>query len=250
MSLLVSIHDVTPAHERAVRVLWDLCAAVGVRPALLVVPNWHGAWPLDRYPEFLAWLEGRAGEGSVILLHGWRHDEAGSRRRWVDEFRSWRGGETAREAEFLTLEASVASARIDRGLSMLRAIGLEPLGFVPPAWLAQPTTHQAVAEAGLRMSEDERWIYLHPGDALAAPCIRWSARTAVRSYGSALVAEGRWVIHRNAPLVRLALHPGDLSHGLVRRSIVRTLERWLSRTEVVGYDRLVESVQSPGEPRS
>ena len=39
MNVLVSIHDVTPAHEAAVRTLWHLCTAVGVCPALLVEPE-------------------------------------------------------------------------------------------------------------------------------------------------------------------------------------------------------------------
>jgi len=239
MSLLVSIHDVTPAHEPAVHALWDLCVAAGVRPALLVVPNWHGLWPLERFPGFIEWLLDPAREGSVILLHGYRHDEVGSRRRWNDELRAW--GRTAREGEFLTLDKSVAWARIQQGLSRLRSIGLEPLGFVPPAWLARPETHQAAAEAGLKVSEDERWIYRHPGDAppLKAPCIRWSARTAFRSYCSAVVVEGRWLLQRNLPLVRLALHPGDLAHRVVRRSLVRTLERWLSAHQAMTYDRVL-----------
>jgi predicted deacetylase len=247
MSLLVSIHDVTPAHEPAVHALWDLCVAAGVRPALLVVPNWHGTWALEQFPGFIEWLLDPSREGSVILLHGYRHDEVGSRRQWNDELRAW--GRTAREGEFLTLDKSVAWARIQQGLTSLRSIGLEPLGFVPPAWLARPETHQAVAEAGLKVSEDDRLIYRHPGDAtpLKAPCIRWSTRTAFRSYGSAAVAEGRWLVQRNLPLVRLALHPGDLSRPVVRRSLVRTLERWLSAHEAVTYDRLLAPESANGE---
>jgi predicted deacetylase len=237
MSLLVSIHDVTPAHETAVKALWDVCVAAGVHPALLVVPNWHGRWPLARFPGFIEWLLDPAREGSVILLHGYRHDEIGSRRRWNDELRAW--GRTAREGEFLTLDKSVASARIRQGLSELRSIGLEPLGFVPPAWLARAETHRAVAEAGLKVSEDDQRIYRHPGEDLWAPCLRWSTRSALRSYGSAAVVEGRWLIQRTRPMVRLALHPGDLSHPVVRRSLARTLERWLSAHQAVTYDRLV-----------
>ena len=44
--LLVSIHDVSPALEAPVRALWDLCQSLGITPALLVVPDWHGEWPL------------------------------------------------------------------------------------------------------------------------------------------------------------------------------------------------------------
>src|SRR5216683_2060563 len=56
VALLVSIHDVTPALAPQVETLWTLCRARGVTPALLVVPNWHGDWPLERYPAFVQWI--------------------------------------------------------------------------------------------------------------------------------------------------------------------------------------------------
>jgi uncharacterized protein len=56
VSLLVSIHDVTPALAPAVERLWALCAERRIVPALLVVPNWHGEWDLSRHPEFVRWL--------------------------------------------------------------------------------------------------------------------------------------------------------------------------------------------------
>ena len=56
MSLLVSIHDVTPALAEGVERLWALCAVRALRPALLVVPDWHGAWPLESHPDFVGWL--------------------------------------------------------------------------------------------------------------------------------------------------------------------------------------------------
>ena len=39
MKLVVAIHDVTPAHERAIFDLWALCRSRDVTPALLVVPS-------------------------------------------------------------------------------------------------------------------------------------------------------------------------------------------------------------------
>ena len=75
--LLVSIHDVTPAFESKVKKLWDLCFQSRVIPALLVVPDWHGQWPLERYPEFVGWIQARVMDGAELVLHGERHDEIG-----------------------------------------------------------------------------------------------------------------------------------------------------------------------------
>jgi predicted deacetylase len=237
VSLLVSIHDVTPALQDGVTTLWDLCTARRVKPALLVVPDWHGAWPLERHPAFVSWLRERAAEGAEIVLHGERHDEVGLPRRFGDELRAW--GRTAREGEFLTLHEPAARERIARGRARLRALGLEPVGFVPPAWLARDEGHRAAGASGLGFSEDDAVIRLFPsGRRLAAPAVRWSARGPLRAWGSVAVARARWTFQGGAPLARIALHPQDLSHPATAASLGRTLDRWLTRHRPTTYSAL------------
>ncbi len=237
MSLLASIHDVTPALADGVQRLWALCAARGLRPALLVVPDWHGEWPLERHPSFVAWLRARAAEGADIVLHGERHDEVELPRGLADSVRAL--GRTAREGEFLTLDGGAAHARIARGLERLRALGLEPVGFVPPAWLAKDEAHQAAGRAGLRFSEDDRVIHLHPsGRRLRSPVVRWSGRTPVLAWGSVLVAHGRWALQRRSRFPRLALHPQDLGHPATTAALGPTLDRWLARHPPISYTAL------------
>jgi uncharacterized protein len=226
--LLVSIHDVTPAFDTNVRELWDLCAGAGVTPALLVVPDWHGEWPLEEYPEFVDWLRARAKEGAELVLHGERHDEAGLRRGVRDSWKAW--GQTAREGEFLTLDESAARDRIARGLSRLRRLGLDPTGFIPPAWLARNTIPDAVAAAGLAFTEDATSILVVSSrERVTSPVVRWSARTPVRAWGSSVVAAARWRLQRDNAWPRLALHPQDLDHPVTARSLARALDRWCGR---------------------
>ena len=217
MSLLVSIHDVTPALEAGVRRLWEMCAARGVSPALLVVPDWHGEWPLQRHPRFVRWLLDRAAAGAEIVLHGECHTPA----------------------EFKTLDRAGARSRIDRGIGSLRAAGLEPIGFVPPEWLAQEDGHAAARDAGLGFSEDDQHIRLFPGGRLiGSPAVRWSTRSAVRAWGSVAVARGRWLLQRRARFPRLALHPEDYAHPRTSRDLPATLDRWLTRHSPIGYAAL------------
>ncbi|MEQ1689729.1 MAG: polysaccharide deacetylase family protein [Gemmatimonas sp.] len=235
--LLVSIHDVTPALEQPVRALWQLCRAHGVTPALLVVPDWHGAWPIERHPLFMDWVRARSREGAEIILHGERHDEVGLPRGWRDMVRAV--GRTAREGEFLTLNHAAARTRIARGLSRLTDQQLAPIGFIPPAWLARGATHDAVREAGLVFSEDDRAILLHRfGTRLVAPVLRWSARTAARAWGSRIMAAVRWRAWQQEPLLRLALHPQDLSHPATNASVQRDVGRWTRARTVIRYDAL------------
>jgi predicted deacetylase len=237
VSLLVSIHDVTPALADGVERLWALCAGRGLRPALLVVPDWHGRWPLERHPDFVGWLRARAAEGAEIVLHGERHDEDGLPRGLGDALRAW--GRTAAEGEFLTLNASAAHDRIARGRARLAALGLEPVGFVPPAWLARPAGHAAAGKNGLAFSEDDRAVLLFPsGRRVPAPVVRWSARGAVRAWGSVAVARARWTLQGRAPLARIALHPQDLGHPATAAAIAPTLDRWLARHRPLTYAAL------------
>ena len=136
MTLLVSIHDVAPPHEQAVRTLWAMCRDCGVSPALLVVPDWHGEAPLERHPGFVEWIRGAVAQGAEVALHGERHDEFGRSRSLHDALRA--AGRTDGEGECLAMSADELHALVVRGVARLRALDLEPSGFVPPAWLMRP----------------------------------------------------------------------------------------------------------------
>ncbi len=235
--ILVTIHDVAPPLLSKVERLWASCARRGVAPGLLVVPDWHGEAPIERDPTCVAWVRARAAEGAEIFLHGERHDEVGAPRTLGDHVRAF--GRTDREGEFLTLRYDGARAKIDRGLARLRAVGLDPVGFVPPAWLARAETFRAARDAGVPVAEDDRVIHVfRRGRMIASPVVRWSARGTFRAYGSLVQAELRWRLQRNARAVRIALHPADLDHPATAASVERELDRWLAIGAAVGYGSL------------
>jgi predicted deacetylase len=235
--VLVTIHDVAPPLMPKVERLWEICARHGVKPGLLVVPEWHGAWPIEKDQRCIDWVRARAEEGAELFLHGERHDEVGSPRGIADQVRAF--GRTNREGEFLTLGLEQARARIDRGLARLRALAMKPIGFVPPAWLARPDTHSAVRDAGLSVSEDDGTVYaFRVGRVIESPVVRWSSRGALRAYGSLLQAQLRWMLQRGNGVVRIALHPADLDHPATAASVERTLDRWVSAFGSSNYSSL------------
>ncbi|MBL8961745.1 MAG: polysaccharide deacetylase family protein [Gemmatimonadetes bacterium] len=235
MKLLVSIHDVAPPNLAEVAALWSLCTSLGVQPALLVVPNWHGAHPLGEHPETVDWVRACARAGASILLHGQRHDEAGLARSVVDHLAAV--GRTAREGEFLTLGAAAALGRIQAGVDVLRGLGLDPVGFVPPAWLARPAHRRAVRDAGLALTEDTGAIWLVRRDVrLASLVIRWSGRAAWRARVSDWLADRRATTR--VPLLRVALHPSDLRSPVTAASIHRVLPALVRVRTVLTYETL------------
>jgi uncharacterized protein len=237
--LLVAIHDVTPAHERWLDVLYRMLEQFGVRRyALLVVPNWHGAWPLTEFGEFTAQLRRRAASGAEIVLHGLRHDEIGQPRTLTHRARTF--GRTDREGEFASLAPREAAARIAQGLVTLRTAGLEPRGFIPPAWLAAPDLPRVVRESGLEFMENTRGVVLlERGRMIAAPATCWSTRQPWRAVGSVVVAALRLRLERARPLVRVAFHPPDAGTPSVLASCRRTLAALLEQRTVIDYAELL-----------
>lgn len=202
---------------------------MGITPALLVVPNWHGRWKLADHPGFVRWLQRCEEAGADVLLHGERHDEAGLPRSMRDHARAV--GRTDAEGEFLTLDAWQARERIERGLLYLWSMDLRPMGFVPPAWLALADTHRVVRQSGLAVSEDVSHVHLHQtatdkSTLLRAPAVRWSGRSTWRAHASRVAARWHWHTSRHASAVRLALHPQDLQHPVTARSVRAAIADW------------------------
>ena len=236
MILLASIHDVAPPNLPAIRRLWRLCREARLTPALLVVPDWHGTAPIEKDPEFLAWLREAVAMGAEVVLHGERHDEVGRPRSFTDNLRAL--GKTAREGECLTLDAPELEAMVARGFVRLRRAGFEATGFIPPAWLMRSDAVAGVFAAGATFTEDDASIMLRGGKRLASPVVRWSARTRLRARGSLLVAAARRRFQARVPVMRLALHPGDLANPQVASSLPAALRTWSTGREAQRYASL------------
>ena len=235
--ILVSIHDVAPPNLPAVQSLWDRCLAAGVTPALLVVPDWHGNAPIEHDPAFLDWVRQAMGQGAEIILHGERHDEVGRTRTVSGSLRAW--GRTAREGECLELSRDDLRQLVARGLARLRAAGLEPGGFIPPAWLVRTDAVAGAFDAGCVFVEDEHTVHLAGGRRLPSPAVRFSARTPFRARASVVVANARWLLQRSRSPVRLALHPGDLGDERLAKAVDDHIARWTALGPVGRYRDLV-----------
>jgi predicted deacetylase len=240
--VLISIHDVTPFHARRVDAIQRLLSDHGVaRCALFVVPNWHGEWPLDGDQPFIGHLRARQDAGCEIFLHGLRHDEQGATRTATQQVRTF--GRTAREAEFLSLDASEADARIGQGLAVLRNVGLEPVGFVPPAWFHGRGLSEVLARRGLRLTENAWHVWsLGDGARYRAPAVHWSARTRLRAAAGVVIERMRRPHDAFFDVVRLAIHPPDIEEPRVASSLRAALDHLLACRAPASYRELLEPV--------
>jgi predicted deacetylase len=231
MPVHVSIHDVSPAWSREVEVALALCRAAGIKPALLVVPNFHRTAPLERDADFCARLRALQADGHEVYLHGFFHQSAdrytgasgGGRLEWLVAQRVVSGG----EAEMSDISEPVGRARIEEGERVLQRAGLSIDGFVAPAWSMPSWLLPLLAARGVRFTEDHTHVY-DPlgGRARASMVLNWATRSPGRllstvAYCRAGAHVATWA--RAVLPARIAIHPADMRFRLVRSEVERLL---------------------------
>ncbi|HEY1956539.1 MAG TPA: polysaccharide deacetylase family protein [Polyangiaceae bacterium] len=211
----VSIHDVSPAFASEIEDALEACERVGARAALLVVPNFHGEWPLADHPRFVDRLRELASRGHEILLHGFFHRASGEGRGLRSAFAQRVA--SAGEAEFADLARDEGERRLDDGASALRALELPIAGFVAPAWSMARWVVPALASRGFRYAEDHMRVYDPAGGrSRASLVLNFASRTPARLASSALFVRIARPARGFLP-TRIALHPGDMRSLILRR---------------------------------
>ena len=183
---------------------------------------------MEKSGEFLDWLKEEEALGTEIFLHGFRHripelsEGVGFKghrnfwghwvnRRLVDQ-----------EAEFSGLDRSDQERLLALGASAFRKCGLEPVGFVAPTWHGSPTV-AALRNHGIRIWETRFRIQeLNSGASRFAPPLAWDLS---RGGEPTLFGGSFWLqALLRLPLIKLAIHPGDLSGAESLKVIERVLE--------------------------
>ena len=234
-TLCIVLHDVAPATLAPCQRLLDALDRIkpDVPVTLLAVPRYHHR---PRDAAFDAWLQARARRGDEVALHGFTHLDERPPHGFIDHLR--RRHYTRGEGEFSDLPLAEARMRIDHGLHWLRRLGLEPAGFVAPAWLLGPDSWRAVRERSFAYTCTLRQIHLLGAPGSNQPLAPIDAQAQVYS-NSTSWRRGLSVLwnaslarrQRRQPVVRLELHPSDIDHPLLAASWQRlAAEQLRSRT--------------------
>lgn len=237
--LLASIHDVSPRFEAEIDALVGLLQPhVGNRIAMLVVPNHWGGAPIAAGSPFATRLRGWADAGLEMFVHGFYHQDRERHGRAADRLRARLM--TAGEGEFLGLAANEAASRITRGTRLIEDItGRQVSGFIAPAWLYGAGAVEALCDAKVAIAEDHLRVWSPvTGQALArGPVITWASRTPLRLASSLAAA----AVLRRAPIraLRVGVHPPDVRHPQLVRSIEATLRTAMRRRQPARYSDLL-----------
>lgn len=233
--VIISLHDVAPPFEAAIRQQIELLAAIGVRRLVLkVVPSWHGAYPLQDSPAFVALLRAQHQVGSQLVLHGFEHRSSRAqsfRGPWLSRLRARLFAADA--AEFLTLSVDEAEAALRAGLACFEQVGLpRPAMFCAPGWLHNAEAETALKRVGLRYLIGMFAVrdLLRERRRMLTPAVGYMGASAGQELGiQALNGIVRQTALRAAPVAKVYLHPQRDPTGAIVRRQLAAMARMIGR---------------------
>jgi len=239
-TLAVALHDVEPATFERCALIRDWLSDLGVdRVTLLVIPA-RDLHPLaDRSPQIARWLIERQQLGDAVAQHGFQHPS-----RWSRRLRPHLRTESA---EFVGLDPRETARALDAGRRVLKLAGIEPRGFVAPAysytpalrelvatrfrWWAGPWGVHATASAG-RSAAGPPQRELN----LAAPAVGLGNTSVARRAISPSLLRAATMLA--GEVLRLDLHPDDLENPSHVLTLEWALRHAVPRRRPVTYDDL------------
>jgi len=233
VKLVVSLHDVSPyTWEASARILE---AFPGVPMSLLVVPDHHGRGHFLRFPEFCHWLREMVAAGHEAVIHGYFHRRTRGERETAGT-RLLTRMYTADEGEFFDINQPEALALVSLAHAEFQAAGLDPVGFIAPAWLLSAGGESALRALGIRYTTRLGSILnFEKGITEHSQSLVWSVRSGWRRGCSLAWNAALFAKLSNAPLMRIGIHPQDLRHRRVWAQIQRCVDRALERREPTTY---------------
>ncbi len=231
-TIAVAVHGIEPATFERCALIRDWLSDHGVdRVTLLVIPA-RDLHPVgERSPEMVSWLSERNRAGDVIAQHGFQHVP----------LRAPVSRHLHRTGEFTDLDTAETRRAVLAGWRVLKLSGIEPDGFVAPAYAYTPSLRETLRErfrwwAGLlrvhRVAHgpgEQRALPLSPAYSLSAagPLVRGVSPALLRI--AALLPTGN---------LRIDVHPGDLDHPRHMLALEWVLGRNGTRRRAVTYGQL------------
>jgi len=225
-SLIVSLHDFHPGSCEAIRDQIEFLHELGVdRLSILVIPKYHMGKHLNEDQAALKLLDERQEAGDELVVHGYYH--------YVKDPRAgnffWNRLYTNRESEFMDLSDGEVRHRIQLGLDIWESRGWKASGFIAPAWLMPKKQDAILRKLGFRYTNRLRTIsLLQKKKEIEAPSLCYSTRSGWRRQLSLTWNQALFNRLRKGSVIRLSLHPTDLTHEPIRQQIREILEMALA----------------------
>ncbi len=184
MTVLLSIHDISPTYEDDIVVTYDRLSDIGITKLTMLVTPFYGLKKSNMLLEDSIFTKFLKSLGLEIAMHGYSHfSKSGS------------------IFEFDGLIQPKVTSRLKDGVSILKkAFGMKPTGFVPPSWESPSKVLKAVKEIGLGYCVDGNSIHRLSDE-------------MVFNTGEKIISEGKRVLNIESSLVEIELG-GSLQIGI------------------------------------
>jgi uncharacterized protein len=225
--IAVAVHDVEPATFERCALIRDWLDDHGIERATLLVIPAADLHPFhDRRPEMVEWLDACTQRGDAIAQHGFQHRRPPTASRRANP-----------AAEFVGLDLDETRRAVDAGRRVLRLAGVQPRGFVAPAYAYTDALRQTVSGSFDWWATLSR-LHVSARRSTLAPALTLGTSTRVKR------ATSPWLVRAGAraagDLLRLDLHPADLDHPRHVGAAERVLRRARRHArQPVTYDDLV-----------
>jgi len=244
-TIAVALHDIEPATFERCALIRDWLGDHGVeRVTLLVIPA-RDLHPLgERSPEMANWLAERRRRGDSIAQHGLQHQQP---HRSTFVARTLLPTRRLRAAEFVGLDGDETRRALDTGWRVLKLAGIEPDGFVAPAYAYTPALRRALPRrfrwwAGLLRLHRRSAIAEGRADRQLTPAWGMGTESPLqRALSPALIRAGG-LLCRNT--LRLDIYPSDLQHPRHMLALEWVLHRTGRRRRAITYDDIASGIQA------
>ncbi len=232
-ALCVSIHDVAPqTWAQCEQWLSAIHAVAEIPVTLLVAPHYHRHRARDP-AAYDSLLENRLARGDELALHGFTHlDEGPPATGYWNKF--MRHVYTRDEGEFYAIDADEARKRIELGLEWFNRRHWPVTGFVAPAWLLGPGAWEALRDFPFSYTTTLRRFYVLPERrVIRSASMVYSVGSGWRRYFSYTRNAMLQNIGQEGPLLRLSLHPNDITYPDVVRHSQVIIEKLLASRQAM-----------------
>lgn len=245
-TIAVAVHDIEPATFERCALIREWLDDHGIsRVTLLVIPA-RDLHPLgERSPAMVQWLTERERSGDAIAQHGFQHLQS-RRATWPRQ--ALGSLKASEQPEFLGLDEQETHRAVEAGWRVLKLAGIEPQGFVAPAYAYTPALRSTLSNrfrwwAGLLGLHRLAPEHAENGNGavstyelLAPPIALASAGGPLRrALGPTMLRAGALM---SGPTLRLDLHPSDLQRPNHMLALEWVLQHAASKRQAVTYDEL------------
>ena len=184
MTVLLSLHDVSPIYENDIVTTIDLLSDLGISTLTLLVTPFYRLKKANKISESDIFTKFLKSLNLEIAMHGYSHfSKSGSLN------------------EFDGLPQEKVVSRIYDGVAILtKGFGKKPTGFVPPKWDCPPKVVRAAKAVGLGYCVNGNGIHRHFDD-------------AVFNTSERIVSEGKRNLNMETSLIEIELG-GSLQIGI------------------------------------